>query len=137
MTYVPERMRRQARDRAQGRCEYCLLHEEDTGFPHEPDHITAEKHGGPTTLDNLAWSCFLCNRNKGADLASIDPTTGKVTPLFNPRKQQWRRHFRLNGGHIEPLTASGRTTAHLLQFNSQDMITERLRLIQIGHYPRF
>ncbi len=135
MTRVPDRLRRQARDRAQGRCEYCLIHEEDTNFPHEVDHVIAEKHSGPTTLDNLAWACGVCSRNKGADISSIDPHTSKVTPLFNPRQQQWRRHFRLNGGRIEPLTASGRATANLLQFNTSENITDRLRLMSIGHYP--
>lgn len=136
MTRVPERLRREVRDRAQGRCEYCLLHEDDAIYPHEPDHIVAEKHNGPTTLDNLCWACFLCNRYKGSDLSSIDPSTGITAFLFNPRKHQWKRHFRLNGGRIEPLTARGRATASLLQFNTQAAITERLRLIAIGHYPR-
>lgn len=54
MTRAPERLRRQVRDRAQGQCEYCRIHEEDVVFPHEADHIIAEKHGGPTTLENLA-----------------------------------------------------------------------------------
>ncbi len=51
---VPERLRRQVQERAQGRCEYCLIHEADMYYPHEPDHVIAEKHGGLTSLDNLA-----------------------------------------------------------------------------------
>ena len=50
---VPERLRRQVQERAQGRCEYCLIHESDMYYPHEADHVIAEKHGGPTSLDNL------------------------------------------------------------------------------------
>jgi hypothetical protein len=135
MTRISEKLRSQVRERAQGRCEYCLLHEDDAIFPHEPDHIVAEKHGGPTQLENLAWSCFSCNRLKGSDLSSIDPITGELTFLFNPRQHQWRRHFRLNGGHIEPLTPRGRATATLLNLNSLTNIAERIRLIEIGHYP--
>jgi hypothetical protein len=135
MVRVPERLRRQVRDRANGRCEYCLIHENDVMYAHESDHIVAEKHGGPTTLGNLAWACGVCNRNKGSDLASIDPATGKGVFLFNPRKHQWKRHFHLNNGHIEPLTATGRATAALLQFNAAENIADRLRLIRIGHYP--
>lgn len=74
---VPERLRRQVQERAKGRCEYCLVHEADMYYPHEADHVIAEKHGGPTSLDNLAWACFYCNRFKGSDLASVDPTTKK------------------------------------------------------------
>src|SRR5438445_9213620 len=80
---VPERLRRQVQERAQGRCEYCLIHESDMYYPHEADHVIAEKHGGPTSLENLAWSCFYCNRFKGSDLASIDPTSQKVWQRLN------------------------------------------------------
>jgi 5-methylcytosine-specific restriction endonuclease McrA len=72
---VPERLRRQVQERAQGRCEYCLIHESDMYYPHEPDHVIAEKHGGATSLENLAWACFYCNRFKGSDLASVDPAS--------------------------------------------------------------
>jgi 5-methylcytosine-specific restriction endonuclease McrA len=92
---VPERLRRQVQERAQGRCEYCLIHEADMYYPHEADHVIAEKHGGATSLENLAWACFYCNRFKGSDLASVDPASQKVVLLFNPREQSWNRHFRL------------------------------------------
>ena len=62
---IPERLRRQVRERAQGRCEYCFIHEADMYYPHEADHVIAEKHGGATSLENLAWACFYCNRFKG------------------------------------------------------------------------
>jgi hypothetical protein len=39
MTYIPEPLRRLVVERAGGRCEYCLLHEDDTFFTHEIDHI--------------------------------------------------------------------------------------------------
>lgn len=124
------------RNHARGRCEYCLLHDEDASFPHEADHVIAEKHGGLTQLDNLAWSCFTCNHFKGTDLTSIDPETGRVTLLYNPRQQHWHRHFHLNAGRIEPLTASGRATVALLHLNDEERIARREGLISIGHYPR-
>lgn len=90
---IPERLRRQVQERAQGRCEYCFIHELDMYYPHEPDHVIAEKHGGTTSRDNLAWSCFYCNRFKGSDLASIDPASQKVVVLFHPHKQRWNPPF--------------------------------------------
>ena len=66
-TYLPANVRRQVRERAGGRCEYCLLAEDDAFFPHEPDHILAVKHGGTGTLDNPAWACFDCNQFKGSE----------------------------------------------------------------------
>jgi 5-methylcytosine-specific restriction endonuclease McrA len=134
-TSIPERLRRQVRERAGGRCEYCLIHEADMYYPHEPDHTIAEKHGGPTSLENLALACFFCNRFKGSDLASIDPNSRRIVPLFHPRMQRWRRHFRLNSAMIDGSTASGRATAVLLHFNDEERIAHRLGLIEIGHYP--
>jgi hypothetical protein len=132
---VPEPLRRQVRERANWRCEYCLLSEAAAVFRFEPDHIIAKRHHGVTTLENLAWACSLCNRYKHADIASVDPLTQKVVPLFNPRKHQWRRHFRLNGARIDPLTASGRATVDLLRLNHKQRIIQRLALIAAGRYP--
>jgi hypothetical protein len=133
--FIPERLRRQVQERAQGRCEYCLIHEVDMYYPHEADHVIAEKHGGSTSLANLAWACFYCNRFKGSDLSSVDPLSHKIVPLFNPREQSWKRHFRLNGGLIEGITASGRATVALLHLNDPERVAYRLGLIDIGHYP--
>ena len=60
---------------------------------HQTDHIIAEKHGDATLADNLALCCILCNKHKGSDLASLDPLTGEITPLFHPRSQNWLEHF--------------------------------------------
>ena len=131
---IPQRLRRQVQERAQGRCEYCLVHEVDMYYPHEADHVVAEKHGGPTSFENLAWACFHCNRFKGTDLASVDPTSHKAVFLFHPRRQRWHRHFRLNGGLIEGITSSGRATVALLHLNDAERVAFRLALIDIGHY---
>jgi 5-methylcytosine-specific restriction endonuclease McrA len=90
---IPAAMRKQVSDRAQNKCEYCLLHQDFSIFTHEVDHIIAQKHGGSTTLANLALSCLSCNRHKGTDLTSIDPMTGEIIPLYNPRNQAWDAHF--------------------------------------------
>jgi hypothetical protein len=80
-------------ERAQGRCEYCLIHQDVSIYSHEVDHIIALKHGGQTIADNLALSCLPCNRHKGSDFATIDPNSGEIVPLFNPRRQIWEEHF--------------------------------------------
>lgn len=73
-------LRRLVRVRAELRCEYCMLAEDDAFLPHEPDHVVAVKHGGVTESPNLALACFDCNRHKGSDLASLDPETGLLSP---------------------------------------------------------
>jgi hypothetical protein len=37
------------RRRASSRCEYCLIHEDDSYARHQLDHITAVRHGGEKT----------------------------------------------------------------------------------------
>jgi hypothetical protein len=86
-------------------------------------------------LENLALACYDCNRHKGPNLASVDPQTGQSAFLFNPRRQQWAEHFRLDGAMILPLTPIGRATAALLRFNSPDRVRLRLELQKAGTYP--
>lgn len=52
---VPPALRRQLKQLAEGRCEYCRYPEALAGYPHEADHIIATQHDGPTSIDNLAY----------------------------------------------------------------------------------
>jgi hypothetical protein len=134
MTYVSAKLRKLVIERAQQNCEYCLFPQSAALFSFEIEHIIAEKHRGTTQAENLALACPYCNRAKGTDLGSIDPETGKLTAFFNPRTQQWRDHFQMNGAEILPLTAEGRVTVAILQFNQSDRLEERNRLISAGQY---
>ena len=111
-----------------------MLPEAQAFFPHEPDHIIAIKHGGQSTADNLALACFDCNRFKGSDIASIDPANGALTPLFNPRRQEWTEHFDIVGGLINPQTATGRVTELLMKLNLPSRVEVREILSRIGRY---
>lgn len=134
MTHIAESLRALVRERAQFRCEYCLIHEDDTFLPHEIDHIIAEKHGGATTDNNLCLSCFFCNRYKGTDVASFDPVEGTLTALFNPRTMLWQTHFHMTDSNILGMTSTGRTTVILLRFNLPERVMEREPLIKSGRY---
>ena len=125
--HIPTRMRKETISRSNGLCEYCHL-PNIAFFPHEVDHVISCKHGGQTEVENLAYACFECNRHKGSDIASIDPETGLITPLFNPRKQVWREHFRFENGLIVPLTPEARTTIFILLLNEPNRVAERQRL---------
>jgi hypothetical protein len=118
-------LRELVRSRAAGLCEYCGIPEQLTLSEHEIDHVIALKHAGQTVVENLALCCAVCNRYKGSDIASIDPDSGEVTPLFHPRRNSWDEHFEMRHGEIRGLTACGRTTARLLRLNSPMRIRER------------
>ncbi len=134
MTRIPDALRRLVSERANGRCEYCRISQEDSFIPHEVDHIISEKHRGATTEDNLCLSCLDCNRHKGSDIASIDPDTGQLTPLFHPRRDRWSDHFRVEKAQIVPLTAVGRVTIYLLALNSAEQVAKRAELVALERY---
>lgn len=125
-------LRRQVVARAGQRCEYCRIHQDDAAASHQVDHIIAEKHGGPTMLENLALSCILCNRRKGSDISSLDPQTGRMVRLFHPRTQRWQDHFQFDGPRMIGLTPEGRATVALLDLNAPERITERDELLRAG-----
>jgi hypothetical protein len=133
--HISRALRREVRERANGCCESCLLPEQQAFFPHEPDHIIATKHGGQSTADNLALACFDCNRFKGSDIASIDPLSGNLAPLFNPRTQEWDTHFGIVGGLIGPRTATGRATELVMKLNLPTRVEVREILAGLGVYP--
>ncbi len=134
-SYIGKELRRLVLARAEGLCEYCLIHSDDTFFGCEVDHIVSRKHGGPTSEKNLALACLFCNRQKGTDIASILPGSDQLTPLFNPRKDNWSDHFRLEGSIIRPLSPIGEVTANILRFNTAERILERRVLIAVDRYP--
>ena len=87
---------------------------------------------GPSSLDNLAWACPRCNERKGANLSGVDPDPNRVVRLFNPRRDVWARHFAWEAPRIRGLTATGRATAWLLEFNSDERLKVREGLRMLG-----
>ncbi len=119
MPLVPADLREHVRSRSGRRCEYCLLSED--GHPSicfQVEHCIARKHGGGTTLENLAWACAHCNLHKGPNLSGIDPQGGLVTTLFHPRSQVWSEHFEFAGPLIVGRTDVGRATVRVLSMNA-------------------
>jgi len=125
---IPADLRRLVAERAERCCEYCLLPEAFALRNHEPDHIVPRQHGGKTTAANLALACARCNRAKGPNLGSLDVETGELVRFFDPRRDAWSDHFRLDGAVIVPLTAQGRVTVKIFQLNQPHRIAERLHL---------
>ncbi len=134
-SYISPALHRLVATRAEYLCEYCLIHEEDTFFGCELDHIISEKHGGQTEADNLAYACVFCNRSKGTDIGSVLPSSGVVVRFFNPRVDLWAEHFALDGAIIVALSDVGEVTARILGFNSSERVFERQTLQAIGRYP--
>jgi hypothetical protein len=105
-----------------GRCEYCgLLQAQAPLASFHVEHVVARQHGGGDDVENLAHACYHCNLHKGPNLAGIDPQTGTMTALFNPRSDNWAEHFGTWGSSIVGLTPTGRVTVLVLAMNSEEM----------------
>lgn len=117
--------RREVRQRALDRCEYCRLAQTDSPMvTFHVEHVIAKQHGGSDELENLCLSCHWCNLFKGPNISSL--INGELTRLFNPRIDDWTEHFVVSGGRIEGLTATGVATSRLLNMSDPDRVELRL-----------
>lgn len=101
-------------NRANHCCEYCRFPEKYALASFHLDHIISVKHGGASTLDNLAYTCSICNWNKGSDIATIT-SEGVAVRLYHPREQTWAEHFKLKWAKISPLTEVGAATIRFFE----------------------
>jgi HNH endonuclease len=120
------------RRRADNRCEYCLLRQEHSELIHHIEHIVARQHGGGDDVGNLALACHRCNLHKGPNLTGLDPVSGQIARLFDPRRDRWAEHFMLRGAHIEGITPTGRATVHVLAINDQRRLELRSEVLARG-----
>jgi hypothetical protein len=112
-------LRKFVRERAGFRCEYCRIQENELAeIVFHIEHIIAIKHGGGDESNNLALACDRCNLHKGSNLAGIDPESGQMSALFNPRRDDWDQHFEMNDYEIVGKSLLGRATVQVLKFNS-------------------
>jgi hypothetical protein len=54
-----------------------------------------------------------------------------MTRLFHPRQDRWHDHFVFGGSTIVGLTSLGRTTAWLLDMNSEERVELRKVLLKM------
>jgi HNH endonuclease len=121
-----ESLKELVRARADNRCEYCRLPQD--ALPRATfhiEHIVARQHEGGDDVANLALACDRCNLFKGPNLSTIDPQTGSIVLLFNPRTDRWSEHFRQAGFEIVGLTDIGRATVRLLNMNARRRVQLR------------
>ncbi len=101
------------------------------------EHILPRTLGGSDDRSNLAASCYRCNEFKGAKTDAINPETGQLAPLFNPRTQTWADQFAwVNAGtHMIGVMPTGRATVIALRLNNENVVEARAIWIEFGWHP--
>jgi hypothetical protein len=109
---IPVEVERRVREAARQRCGYCLSPQHLVMARLEVEHILPLAKGGTDDETNLWLACPICNGHKSDKVEALDPETGVVTPLFNPRTQRWVDHFHWapDGLQIIGVTPVGRAT---------------------------
>lgn len=117
----PANVQEQVRQRANFLCEYCHANERWQCVRFTIDHITPTSEGGEDNIENLALAYYHCNRHKSNKQTAVDNETDETVLIFNPRRHKWSEHFVWSneGLRIIPLTANGRVTVDLLEFNRE------------------
>jgi hypothetical protein len=135
--YIHQGLRQRVAEQARHRCGYCLSQEAVVGSPMEVDHLFPRALGGPSVEANLWLTCSLCNEHKGARIAGVDPQTGLLARLFNPRHQIWQEHFAWtdSGTRIVGKTAIGRATVEALELNRPSLVDSRKIWVEAGWHP--
>ena len=134
---MTEALRAQVRERARRRCEYCLYPDLIRSGPFAIEHIQPRSAGGSDNLENLAWSCDHCNGHKAAATEAVDPVTGAVVPLYNPRQHHWIDHFLWGEDQVTVIgkTPTGRATVARLQLNREPTREARRLTTLWGLHP--
>ena len=104
-------------------------------FRFQIDHVRPQQHGGPTAAANLALCCGRCNRHKGPKSAGVDPITGLLTRLYDPRSDRRDHHFHWDGPIVVGDTPTGRVTVDVLAMHHPDDVAARAELAAGGRWP--
>ena len=133
---IPVRLIRQVRQRAGDVCEYCRLPQVSQEATFHVDHVLPRSQDGPTELENLALACVTCSLRKSARTSAVDPKTGSVAALFNPRTEVWSDHFAFTSTwRVRGRTPTGRATIEALGMNRTAIVLIRRELVLLNRFP--
>jgi HNH endonuclease len=134
-----ESLKKEVRERAKHCCEYCLTQAQYSGESFSIEHIIPRIKGGLSVLLNLAFSCQRCNNHKYVATTAVDPASGSLVTLYNPRTDIWVEHFEWREYFTEiiGISPSGRATVNRLQLNREGLVNLRRVLVDAGLHPSF
>lgn len=138
MSRISRKLREKIIRAADNSCGYCKTSQDLVPITFEIEHILPKAAGGTDEEENLWLACGACNSYKHAKTHAIDPNTNRKVRLFNPRRQNWNKHFLFNSDTSEIIgkTASGRATVLALKLNNERSVKMRKLWISVGWFPQ-
>lgn len=128
--------RAEVKARAGERCEYCHLPTRGQVATFPIDHIIPKSTSSDHDPENLALACPPCNAFKWTAVEWRYPVSGRIAPLFHPRRDNWNAHFNWLAGYVlSGVTPSGRATVAALRMNNPEMIELRRLLAGLDLFP--
>lgn len=137
MSRIAAKLDRKIRFQAKEQCGYCLLPQRLNPTLLEIEHIQPTIDGGTDEEENLWLACRECNSHKAAKTHGFDEKTKRRVKLFNPRRQNWKRHFEFSRDKTEIIgkTICGRATVEALKLNSETLVAVRKIWVEFGLFP--
>jgi hypothetical protein len=111
------------------------MHQSLQGATFHSEHVVPRAKGGIDDVANLALACPRCNLRKSDRTSAPDPRSRADVPIFNPRQDEWREHFRWNGVRLVGRTAVGRATITALDLNHPRRLRIRKAETYFGLFP--
>lgn len=101
------------------------------------EHVLPRGKGGETLYENLALSCQGCNNHKYDHVEAVDPVTGALAPLYNPRQDRWSDHFAWSADTLLliGISPAGRATVAALHLNRPGVVNLRRLLVAFVEHP--
>ena len=132
---ISDEARQTVRARANFRCEYCEVGEDDTGGELTIDHYQPQSAGGADDLDNLVYACYRCNLYK-SDYWKAGEIDRRI---INPRLESAAKHFWLSpNGNLYALSEPAKFTIERLRLNRSALVRHRRQKIELlGERERF
>ncbi len=136
---MKESLKIAVRERAKLCCEYCLASLLFSTDFFSIEHILPISKCGLSELFNLAFSCQRCNIHKFTATHAIDPATGLMAALYNPRTDKWAEHFEWHENFtiIRGISPTGRATENRLVLNRIGVVNLRSLLVEKGFHPPY
>ena len=137
MSRISSKVEAKIRREAGNRCGYCLLPQEILMGKLEIEHLLPLAQGGTDDETNLWLACRDCNSYKSSKIYGFDDQTGRKVKIFNPRTQNWSKHFKFSEEKTKIIgkTACGRATVIALKMNEKQAVKARMLWVIAGWYP--